>query len=59
MPQLVKPPTLDFSSGYDLIGHDLPDLTSGSVCNVEPAWDSLFPSLSAPPLLTLSLKINE
>ena len=27
--------------------------------DVEPAWDSLSPFLSAPPLLMLSLKINK
>ena len=42
MAQLVKRPTLDFSSGHDL-----------TVGEVEPAWDSV--SVSASPLLTLSL----
>ena len=60
MARSIKPPTLGFGSGH---------LT---VCEIEahvelfddseePAWDSLSPSLSAPPQLTcvLSLKINK
>ena len=67
--QLVKhPPTVDFSSGHDLSrGHDFTVVgsspVSGSAQSGEPAWDSVPPSLSAPPLLLfslpLSLKINK
>ena len=58
MAQLVKHMTLDFGSGHDLM-----------VMGSSPALDSLLtvwsllgilsPSLSAFPLLALSLKINE
>ena len=33
-------------------------LTSGSVLSLEPAWDSLSPSLSAPPSLVLFLSLS-
>jgi len=54
--QLVKHPTLDFSSGHDLrVIRSNPAL--GSVLSVEPAWDSL--SLPLPlPLLSRS-QINK
>ena len=56
MAQSVKPPTLDFGSGHDLMVHGF-ELRTG-ICpdSAEPeaAWDSLSP-LSAPPLLALSL----
>ena len=58
MTQSVKHLTLGFGSGHDLEVHAFkPCITE----NVEPAWDSLFPSLSAPPplALSLSLKINK
>ena len=62
MAQLVKHPTLDFSSGHDLMAVGSSPM-SGSVLSVESAWDSLPPSVSAPPGLTsthsLSLKINK
>ena len=49
--QSVKCPTLDFSSGHDL--------TAPRVDSTESTWDSLSPSLSAPPPLVLALKINK
>ena len=65
--QLVKPPTLDFSSSDDLLDCEIElhiGLCAGSV---EPAWDSLSLSLCLCPSLarahahTLSLfpKINK
>ena len=57
--QLVKHPTLDSGSGHDLAVVSLsPTL---GLQSEEPAWDSLSPSLSAPPVLVLnfSLKINK
>ena len=43
--QSVKPPTLDFGSGHDLMVHEIaPHMC---LCNdsEEPAWYSLYPSL--------------
>ena len=58
MAQWIEHLDLDMGSGHDLavVGWG-PEL--GSVLSVEPVWDSLSPSLSAPPLLTHSLKINK
>ena len=50
---VVKHPSLDFGSGHDLAVHEIrPCLwcTDSS----ETAWDSLSPSLSAPPLLKIN-----
>ena len=62
MVQLVECPTLDFNSGHDLMVHELELCVRFYTDSMEPAWDSLSPSLSAPPLhsvsLSLSLKIN-
>ena len=56
--QLVEQPTLDFTSGHDLtVMRSSP--TSGSVLSVEPACDSLSPSLSAPPPLLLCLSLSQ
>ena len=53
--QSVKHPTLGFRSGHDLVvcGFKLCTRLCGD--SAEPAWDSF----SAPPLLSLSLKINK
>ena len=55
MAQSVKRLTLGFGSGHDLMVCEFKP--RGRLCadNVEPAWDSLSPSLSAPPLSALSL----
>ena len=53
--QSVKCPTLDFSSGHDLRVHGFEPCIGLCADIAEPAWDSLSPSLSAPPLLSLSL----
>ena len=45
--QSVKHPTLDIGSGRDL-----------TVVSVEPAWDSLSPSVSAPSLLACMLNLS-
>ena len=59
MAQLVKHPTPDLGSGHDLTVCEF-ELGIG-LCNdgIEPAWDSLSPSLSlcASPALTLSLSL--
>ena len=57
--QLVKCPTLGFRSGHDLPVREFKPPIWLCTDGVEPAWDSLFPSFSAPPLLALSLKINK
>ena len=51
--QSVKKPTLDFSSGHNLV-HGIKSHIRLCADSVESDWDSLSPSLSAPPLLTLS-----
>ena len=49
---------LDFGSGHDLtVGGFEPHIRL-SADSAEPAWDSLSPSLSAPPLLALSLSLS-
>ena len=59
MAQAVKRLTLDFSSGHDLTVCETEPRVG--LCNdsTEPAWDSLSPSLSAPPLLRLSLSVSQ
>ena len=53
---LVKCLTLDFGSGYDLTVRGIEPCVRLCTDNMEPAWDSLSPSLSQP--LSLS-KINK
>ena len=56
MAQSVKHPTLGFGLGHDLTVCEFePDLKL-SAKGMKPAWDSPSLSLSAPPLLSLSLK---
>ena len=52
MAQSVKGPNFDLSSGHDLAVHEIESCTRLSTGSTEPAWDSLSPSLSTPPLLT-------
>ena len=56
--QQVKRLTLDFGSGHDLT-FVRSSLASGSGPGLEPAWDSLSPSPSAPPLLALTVPQNK
>ena len=52
----VKRPTLGFGSGHDLTVRGVEPHTGLCADSVEPAWDSLSLSVSAPPLsLSLSL----
>ena len=46
MAQLVKRPTLDFSSGRDLTVHEIKLCVGLCADSVEPAWESVSPSLS-------------
>ena len=55
MVQLVKHPTLDLGSGHALMVPETEPHLRLCADNVEPAWDSLSSSLSAFPLLSLSL----
>ena len=56
MAQLVKRLTLGSGSGHGLTVREF-ELRMGLCTDgEEPAWDSLSPPLSAPPLLSFSLK---
>ena len=56
--QLVKCPTLDFSSGHDLtVVRSSPTL--GSMLSMGPAWDPLSPSRSAPLFHSHTLSQNK
>ena len=54
-------PILDFGSGHDLAVREFEPRIGLRADSAEPAWDSLSPSLLAPPLLacSLALKTNE
>ena len=57
--QMVKHPTLDFSSGHDLTVCEFERRVSLCADSVEPAWDSLSPSIRpSPPALSLSLSLS-
>ena len=55
MAQSVERPPLGFRSDHDLTAREIEPDIGLRADSVEPAWDSLSPSLSAPPLLALSL----
>ena len=62
MAQSVVCPIRDVGLGHDLMGHGMEPCVGLHADNVEPAWDSLFPSLlslacSLP--LSLSKQINK
>ena len=57
--QSVKLLTLGFSSGHDLVVLEIKPDVGLCTDSTEPAWDSLPPSLSAPPVLTLSLALSK
>ena len=62
MAQCAECLTLGFSSGHDLkVGEFEPGvvLCGLTAQSLEPAWDSVSPSLSAPPLLTLCLSTSQ
>ena len=48
-----------FSSGHDLTVSEIEPRARFYTDNTETAWDSLSPSLFAPPWLSRSLKINK
>ena len=55
--QSVMHLTLGFGSGHDLIVCGINPCVRVHADSAEPAWDSLSPSLSAPPLLMLALSL--
>ena len=55
MAQSVKRLTLDFDSGHDLMVCEIELGIWLCADSMEPAWDSLSPSFSAPPPLMLFL----
>ena len=50
--------TLGFGSGHDLTVHEFEPHVRLCAAHAEPAWDSLSPSHSAPPLHWLSLSLS-
>ena len=60
MGQSVKHQTLDFRSGHDFAVHVIEPHVGLCTKNMEPAWNSLTPSLSVPLQLmcTLSLSLS-
>ena len=59
MAQSVKCPTLGFGSGHDLTVCGFEPRVGLCAGITEPAWDSLSPSLSAPPPLELSFSLSQ
>ena len=59
MSQSGKCPTLDFGSGHDLVVRGFEPRVRLRVGSMELAWDSLSPSLCAPPLLLQFLSLSK
>ena len=57
--QLVKRRALDLSAGRELTVRGTEPCSGLRDGSAEPVWDSLFPSLSAPPLLTVSFSLSQ
>ena len=57
--QSVKQLTLGFSSAHNLLVHGIKLHVELCTDNVEPAWDSLSPSLCPSPTGTLSLSLKK
>ena len=55
----VKHPILGFGFGHDLTVQEFEPQVGLCTDGVESAWDSLSPSLSAPPLLMFSFSQNK
>ena len=56
--QSVKHPTLDFSSGHDLTVREFKPCIRLYAGGMEPAWDSLSPSICLSPAHSLSLSLS-
>ena len=59
MAQAVECLTLDLGSGHDLALHEFKHHVRLCADRVEPAWDSVSPSLPLPCPHSRSLKINK
>ena len=59
MAQSIQRPTLGFSSGPGLTVRQLEPRIGLCADSVEPAWDSVSPSLSAPRLLAFSVSLSQ
>ena len=59
MAQSVKCQALDFGLGHDLTVHEIEPCIGLCADSAEPAWDSLSPSLSAPPPFMLCLSLSQ
>ena len=59
MAQSVEYSALDFGSGHDFSVHEIKPCIALCDHSARPAWDSLSPFLSAPPLFVLSLSQNK
>ena len=59
MAQSVKRPTLDFSSGHDLMVGEIEPLVGLCTSGAEPDWDSFFTSLCPFPAHAVSVKRNK
>ena len=59
MSHSVERPTLDFDSVHNLMVREIEPCVELWADSVEPAWDSLSPSLTAPPLLALFLSVSK
>ena len=59
MAQSVWCQTLDFGSGQHLLVREIEPQVGLCTDSMEPAWDSLAPSVSAPPSLFLCLSQNK
>ena len=57
--QWVKHPTLDFSSGHDLMVSEFELHVGPRAVSMEPAWDFVSPPTPAPPEAVLSLSQNK
>ena len=57
--QSGRRPTLDFGSSHDLTDCELESRVRFCAVSTEPAWDSLFSSLSAPLSLKLVLSLKK
>ena len=58
MVHLVKCPPLDFSSGHDVMVHELEPCVGLYTDSAELAWDPLSPSLYLSPVHALSLSLS-
>ena len=57
--QSVKCRTPGVGAGHDLTVREFEPHIGLCADSMEPAWDSLSPSLAAPPLLVLSLSLSK